>query len=172
MATAAHSADTRHHDGHDGHGMHPVDRKTRGFRASFLSPLLFWLGSMAWLAGAATHLSIQPRTGYRIGGDTRFTAGAALFVAGAGLFVLASFIGLAAAYAEAALVRGCLCTSLHVCTCVRARGWAGSGAARLSHGMAVAGGAWAAWAAAREAKCGPIHGSRRRHSWQCCSTAT
>lgn len=104
MATAATTTDTRHHN-HDGHGTHAVDRKTHGFRSAFLSPLLFWLGSMAWLAGAATHLAVQPRDGYRIGGERRFTAGSALFVAGAGLFVLASLVGLAAAYAEAALVR-------------------------------------------------------------------
>lgn len=104
MAAAATTTDTRHH--HDGHGAHAVDRKTHGFRSAFLSPMLYWLGSMAWLAGAATHLAVQPRDGYRIGGERRFTAGSALFVAGAGLFVLASLIGLAAAYAEAALVSG------------------------------------------------------------------
>jgi len=122
MATAAPAtADTRHHDGHNGQGTHAVDRKTRGFRTSFLSPLLFWLGSMAWLAGAATHLSYQPRTGFRIGNSSRFTAAAALFVAGSGLFVLASLIGLAAAYAEAALVRSCAYAPAHAseraCVC-------------------------------------------------------
>jgi hypothetical protein len=100
--TTTSTATTTTH-GHD-HRHGTIERNHKSFRGAFLSPLLWFIGSILVLIGACLNVAAQPRN-FRSLYPGDFKAAAILFIVGHAIWILAALVGVVAAHAETANLR-------------------------------------------------------------------